>query len=116
MKPRFLVDAQLPPALADYLSARGYHAEHVARAGLRAATDKQIWLYAQISKMVLISKDEDFASAAWQTRKGPQVLWVRIGNTTNRVLWRAFQDVLPEILQALEAGERVIEIVSREKT
>jgi predicted nuclease of predicted toxin-antitoxin system len=48
--------------------------------------------------------------------KGPQVLWVRIGNSTNRVLRQAFQDVLPEILQALEAGERVIEIISREKT
>jgi predicted nuclease of predicted toxin-antitoxin system len=75
-----------------------------------------IWAYAQKSKMVLISKDEDFASAAWQSRKGPQVLWVRIGNSTNRVLRQAFQDVLPEILQALEAGERVIEIISREKT
>jgi predicted nuclease of predicted toxin-antitoxin system len=27
---RFLIDAQLPPALARLLSSGGYHAEHVA--------------------------------------------------------------------------------------
>jgi predicted nuclease of predicted toxin-antitoxin system len=64
MKPRFLVDTQLPPALADHLAARGRHAEHVTRIALGAASDKEIWTYAKKSQMVLIRKDEDFASAA----------------------------------------------------
>jgi predicted nuclease of predicted toxin-antitoxin system len=114
MKPRFLVDAQLPPALADQLSSYGYHAQHVARIGLRAASDKAIWAHAKQSGMVLITKDEDFVSGAWRSDIGPQVVWIRLGNTTNRVLWRALQERLPEILHALGAGERVIEIINQD--
>ncbi|MEW5862089.1 MAG: DUF5615 family PIN-like protein [Pseudomonadota bacterium] len=43
----FLVDANLPPGLAVWLRARGYHASHVAEApGLRA-DDAEIMAYAR---------------------------------------------------------------------
>jgi predicted nuclease of predicted toxin-antitoxin system len=87
MNPRFLVDAQLPPALADHLSSIGLN-----RVDLGAASDSVIWAYAKQSEMVLISKDEDFVSTASRSHLGPPVIWVRLGNTTNRVLWRAFKE------------------------
>lgn len=40
---RFLVDAQLPPALARLLASHGHVAEHVADIGLRDADDSPIW-------------------------------------------------------------------------
>ena len=43
---RFIVDAQLPPALARLLTAHGHIAEHVEDIGLREADDSQIWRYA----------------------------------------------------------------------
>ena len=43
---RFLVDAQLPPALARLLITLGHTAEHVADIGLRDADDSPIWAYA----------------------------------------------------------------------
>lgn len=43
---RFLVDAQLPPALARWLTEQGHHAQHVADIGMMAATDNQIWQWA----------------------------------------------------------------------
>lgn len=36
---RFLIDAQLPPALARWLVAQGHAAEHVNDAGLDGADD-----------------------------------------------------------------------------
>jgi len=111
MKPRFLVDAQLPPALADRLSSVGYYAEHVTRVGLGAASDNAIWAYAEQHQMTLITKDEDFVSAASRGDRGPRVVWVRLGNTTNRALWHALGQTLPQILEALEGRERVVEIV-----
>jgi predicted nuclease of predicted toxin-antitoxin system len=39
---RFLIDAQLPPALARLLTARGHTAEHVADIDLRHAEDSLI--------------------------------------------------------------------------
>ena len=39
---RFLVDAQLPPALARWLVAAGHEAEHVGDRGMEAASDAAI--------------------------------------------------------------------------
>lgn len=43
---RFVVDAQLPPALARLLTAKGHSAVHVEDVGLRDADDSPIWGYA----------------------------------------------------------------------
>ena len=42
----FLVDAQLPPALADWLIKQGHSAEHVYEVDLRDADDIVVWNYA----------------------------------------------------------------------
>ena len=43
---RFLVDAQLPPALARRLEAWGHAAQHVADVGMAAGSDHQVRDYA----------------------------------------------------------------------
>jgi len=57
---RFVVDAQLPPALARLLATHGHTAEHVADIGLRDADDSPIWAYALLHQAVFVTKDEDF--------------------------------------------------------
>lgn len=57
---RFVVDAQLPPALARLIAAQGHHAEHVAEIGLRDGEDSFIWRYALDQQAVIVTKDEDF--------------------------------------------------------
>lgn len=111
MKRRFLVDAQLPPGLAKRLSALGYDAAHVNRVGLGPAGDAAIWAYAVANARVLLTKDDDFVALARRDPKATPVVWIRIGNCTNQALWRILEPALPEIILALEAGERVIEIV-----
>lgn len=59
---RFLVDAQLPPALARHLVFLGHEASHVADAGLLVARDQEIWRYAEGCDAVLVTKDEDFVT------------------------------------------------------
>lgn len=59
---RFLIDAQLPPALARLLKAAGHQAEHVEDVGLRDAGDHRIWDYTVQQQAVLITKDEDFTA------------------------------------------------------
>ncbi len=58
---RFLVDAQLPPALPRWLAERGHTAEHVYDIGLHAADDRVLWDYALSAGAVIITKDEDSA-------------------------------------------------------
>jgi predicted nuclease of predicted toxin-antitoxin system len=78
---RFLVDAQLPPALARWLIARGHEAEHVGDIGMQAAPDPAIWDHALRGNLAIITKDEDFAQRKALTQDGPIVIWVRVPNT-----------------------------------
>lgn len=54
---RFLVDAQLPPALARWLSAQAYDAEHVTDVGLAGASDRAIWRHAASTGAVILMNE-----------------------------------------------------------
>lgn len=105
---RFLVDAQLPPAFADWLKGRGHHADHVANLGLMAATDRAIADLAEREGYVLVSKDDDFLRLRWPDRFA--LLWLRVGNATNCALIAWLEPRWPVAEQMLEAGERLIEL------
>lgn len=57
---RFLVDAQLPPALAQWLREAGHDAQAVREVGLREAEGSDLWDHALRTDAALITKDEDF--------------------------------------------------------
>lgn len=107
---RFLIDAQLPPGLVQHLEASGHSAEHVNFVGLGAAADGQVWAYAVRVGAVLISKDQDFARLAKARPEGVPVVWIRLGNTTNHALWVALKPAIPEIVGAVAAGEKLVEV------
>ena len=56
-----MADAQLPPALAQWLREAGYDAQAVREVGLREADDGGIWRHAQAQGRVIVTKDENFA-------------------------------------------------------
>lgn len=107
---RFLVDAQLPPALARKLTSLGHVSEHVADRGLATASDEAISQYAVSVAAVIITKDEDFAIRRL-LREGPSIVWVRVGNTRRVELLRRIEAELSAIVTALDLGETLIEIV-----
>lgn len=108
---RFLVDAQLPPALARWLATNGHTAEHVADRQLEAASDAAIWECALREAAAIITKDEDFAERKALSDTGPAVVWIRLPNTRRRELLARFESVLPDILSALERGEALVEVI-----
>ena len=52
----FLVDAQLPPALAKWLIGQGHVAAHVFELGLERADDRRIWDRALELGAVIVTK------------------------------------------------------------
>ena len=108
---RFLVDAQLPPALARWLAANGHTAEHVADRHLEAASDSAIWDCGLRETAAIITKDEDFALRKTLNDTGPAVVWIRLPNTRRRELLARFEIALPDVLSALERGEGLIEVI-----
>ena len=107
---RFVVDAQLPPALARLLTAKGHSAVHVEDIGLRDADDSPIWSYALDNEAVIVTKDEDFPRRLRRSQRCPVVVWLRIGNTSRRALLGWFEPLLPEIEKLIRQGDCLIEV------
>jgi predicted nuclease of predicted toxin-antitoxin system len=107
---RFLIDAQLPPALAKWLGEHGLAAKPVRELGLRDSDDGSIWNFVADGDWVVLTKDEDFVARCIGDAAAPAVVWLRIGNCTNRVLFTWLEPLLPEITRRLRDGEKIIEV------
>ena len=107
---RFLVDAQLPPALARWLGERGHSATAVRDAGLRDFDDGSIWNFAIAGGWTVITKDEDFVDRCLGNPAAPAVVWLRLGNCTNPILFGWLEPLLSEIAREIEAGQRIVEV------
>ncbi len=107
---RFLVDNQLPIALARFLASRGCDCQHVEDIGLERASDVEIWQYAEQHECAVISKDEDFLYLAARPEAKARFLWIRFGNCRTPALLAGIDSLWPRIEQSLETGERVIEL------
>lgn len=103
---RFLVDAQLPPALCSWLRKHGHEAVHVFEIDMVGASDEAIASRSEADRAVLISKDEDFVRLRLPDRF--VFLWLRCGNATNRALtaWLARWERIEALLLS---GERFVE-------
>jgi predicted nuclease of predicted toxin-antitoxin system len=75
---KFVVDAQLPPALVRLLREAGCDAFAVREIGPREASDAEIWRYAVQQQSAIITKDEDFAERCLYSRDQPVIVWLRI--------------------------------------
>ncbi len=107
---RFLIDEQLPTALARYLDSAGHEASHVTDVGLGGGADVAIWARAEAEAAVIVTKDADFPTMRAVREAGPPIVWIRMGNTRKAPLLALFERVLPAIVAALEAGEAVVEV------
>lgn len=107
---RFLIDAQLPPALVRWLVDAGHDAKHVFDLDLASASDEEIVQAALVMDAVLITKDEDFHQLHARGAACPRVIWLRLGNTRTKTLVEVLSPQLDRILDALDEGEVFIEI------
>ena len=107
---KFLVDAQLPPALARWITEQGHTATHVIEHGLASADDSILWEHARQHGCIIVSKGEDFVDR-WLTSSRPvPVVWLRKGNCSNRVLIAWLVPLWPLALARLEQGEQLVEL------
>ena len=112
---RFLVDAQLPPSLVGFLRKLGEEAIACRDVGLRDADDGEIWRFAIAGGWCIVTKDEDFAVRHMTETNGPQVLWLRIGNSTNPALFQWLEPLWTDIVRELRTGQGLVEVGERTK-
>jgi predicted nuclease of predicted toxin-antitoxin system len=113
---RFLVDAQLPPSLAWFLRTLGEEAMPCRDVGLRDADDDEIWRFATAGGFCIVTKDEDFALRHLADPSGPQVVWLRIGNSTNPALLEWLQPLWGDVARELRNGQGLVEVGERAKS
>jgi predicted nuclease of predicted toxin-antitoxin system len=109
----FVVDAQLPPGLAAWIVEQGHEAQHIFDLEGQAAPDNHVWLTAIQRDAIIISKDRDFVEWALTRMPSTKVVWVRIGNATNRNLLSHLALAWREVIEALERGDQVVEVGRR---
>jgi predicted nuclease of predicted toxin-antitoxin system len=105
------IDAQLPPALATWLTATfDVNARSLRDLGLRDAKDIEIFEAAQQPGMVIMTKDSDFVDLVCRLGAPPQILWLTCGNVTNRHLKQLLMTTFLPAIAELQKGELVVEI------
>ncbi|BET69338.1 hypothetical protein ASA1KI_42560 [Opitutales bacterium ASA1] len=107
---KWLVDNQLPVALARHLREAGEDAVHVLEIGRAQTSDRLIWEYALEENRIVVTKDEDFSALLVHSPRG-QVVWVRIGNCRKSELIMVWERAWPEARAALAAGQRLVVLV-----
>jgi len=105
------VDAQLPPAIAPWITETfGVAAIAVRDLGLRDADDRDIFVAAKAQDVIVMSKDRDFVELVERQGVPPRIIWLTCGNTSNARLREILGATLRDALDFLQSGERLVEI------
>ena len=99
-----------PDSIGAVLGVAGADCVHVLDIDLGQASDSTIWRYAEESRAIVISKDEDFLHLALRNAGSARLIWVRIGNCRKGALLSRFHELWPQILERLNEGEQILEI------
>ena len=108
------LDAQLSPALANWITEQftPIQAVPVRELGLRNADDHEIYAQARSAGAVVMTKDRDFLHLLFEQGPPPQVIWLRVGNSSNQALQAVLLRTLEQALASLRDGEPWVEVRS----
>lgn len=107
---KFIVDAQLPQILAEFLRYRGHDAIHTLDLELKNKTGDDVLRQITVDEgRILVTKDADFETSFRLNQVPPKLLLVRTGNIPNRDLLKLFSANFALLIQLLERHQ-VVEI------
>ena len=103
-----ILDAQLPPALAVWITENFeipcFSAQFL---DLRHAGDEEIFAFSKTKNAIVITKDNDFVSLLNRFGSSPKVIWLTCGNTSKNRLKEIFEANLVSALTLLETNDLV---------
>lgn len=59
---------------------------------------------------MIVTKDEDFHVRRLLAADGPALVWIRIGNCSNRALLEWFMPIVDQVAARLAAGDTIVEL------
>ncbi|HJU15945.1 MAG TPA: DUF5615 family PIN-like protein [Stellaceae bacterium] len=106
---RFLLDMNMPPAMAEWLRSEGHDAIHVSDAGYGNLPDHQIFDRAAEDGRILVTFDLDFGEIIGLTnRPGPGVVLLRLRFAHQPHLRERLRTAIGASGDALQMGAIVI--------
>lgn len=106
----FLLDAQLPKQLVARLVNSGHYASHVFDHLDPQADDRAVATIANRLGASVVTKDADFVTLANRGLLLRTLVWVRVPNLGNDLLWLRLERALPAIKSAAHANKPVVEV------
>ena len=105
---RFLLDAQLPKKLSEFLKWKGYDSKHTLDLpDKNKTTDTQINKISLEEKRVVISKDLDFIESILVADKPYKLIYVSVGNISNRDLLEIFSKNIEDIVRYIKDAKLI---------
>ncbi|GAB3968196.1 hypothetical protein GCM10028806_11690 [Spirosoma terrae] len=105
---KFLIDAQLPKALAVFMREKGIDAVHTLELPNRNATkDSEIRMLSMANERIVISKDADFYDSYTAKQEPYKLVYLTIGNLSNKDLLHLFDKNLGHLMAVLERSSVV---------
>lgn len=106
---KFLIDTQLPPALARFLKSKGFEAVHTMDYPEgHLLQDDEIIKMAVEYQQIIITKDSDFLDNYLLKGSPPDVLLLEIGNIKNADLIQMFELNLNAIQDAFKQEAHLV--------
>lgn len=100
---KFLVDAQLPYGLKQFIESEGFDAIHTNDLPLKEkTTDQEILNISEKENRIVITKDKDFLDSYILSNRPEKLIIVTSGNKPNKELFNGFKSNFKEICSLLE--------------
>ncbi len=95
---KFIIDAQLPKSLADFLNQAGYEALHtLSLPDKNRTTDSQIIEISVRENYVVITKNTDFLESYYLKKQPSKLILIKTGNLPNVKLLEIFSQHISSI-------------------
>jgi len=106
---RLLVDMNLPPSLARFLSQNGFECFHWSEIGAGDESDAAVFSWAASHEAAVVTHDMGFSAMLAATRgRGPSVVQVRVQDVLSEQFRRALLHALHSFKEQMEAGAIVV--------
>lgn len=113
-KLEFWIDMNLPSCLADWISTEfKFSAKSFVELGYQTTSDLEVFTHAanNANVIVITPKDYDFIDIKNEEAGKPKILYLNIGNVTNKVLRRIFDFYFSDAIKILsQSNEPLVEI------
>jgi predicted nuclease of predicted toxin-antitoxin system len=104
----FLVDAQLPKSLSDFLKTEGHDSLHTLELpNANDTQDGEILKVCMEQKRIVISKDSDFLESFLVNNSPEKLILIKTGNIKNEELLKLFKLNIEYICQSIKENNLI---------